>query len=211
MRNISLFSFILFSLLTNAQQLPELVSVSLSENQPILYRGYNNEIELIIPEGDANKYYLIGENCSISKMESDEGKELYGVKVSNSPTAIIRIAMKTKDGEQIVSSTTYKVKIMPEPTVFIDNISSGGKLRRDIRLIKVGYERSALITHKFEVISWIALINGTMYTGNNYMPTDELKALIKKLPSGTSVELKVTFKSPDNDIKMTQKGLFTIE
>lgn len=203
---------VLFSTLLFSQANPSLSNLSLNADENILFRGFKNHVQ-IVSEDENAEYYLLGSNCTISTMQSPGvklPKNEYVVKPGKGQIATINL-MKTVDGKSsVVSKHTYDVKNLPAALIFIDDIASGGNISREAVLIEAKYPKEIPLEARFDVTGWTMLIDGTIYTGNNYMVTEDVKAALKEIETGTIIELTVVVEGRDDKISRKVGGNFKV-
>lgn len=215
MKTLIINAALFLSGLVHSQVTPHLVNESLTTDTTILYRGFENHLKLIQDENDANQYTIVGTHCVIIKKDLD-GQDLpsntYIIKTTTSlNSARINLFKHSESGNELVGMQTFAVENLPIPSVCINNVASGNSIDRDPKLIEVKYDSKVAPKVKYDVTGWTVLIDGAIFTGNNYMPTEELKAVVNSISSGTKFEIVVQCRERGSGQEMKFKGIFTIQ
>ena len=213
MKILFFFSTLLISTVTTAQVEASIVNITPNSEDNILYRGYKNLVEINAEKKEGSSYYLLGTNCHITNMGSPGNKlpeNQYIIKPGKGNSANISLVHNVNGKTTVVTKYEYTFANLPVPKIHIDNQPSGSAIKRDAVLIEVKYSENAGLDFKFEVSDWTMLINGEIYTGNNYMITEQVKAALKEVPSGTNIDITLTVKGED---KVARKigAQFTVE
>lgn len=214
MKSLILITALFMSGLLYSQSKPHLKAISLTKDTTVLFRGFENHFQLITNEKDKNMYSLIGSHCTISKLDN-KGNSLpeneFIIKAMDGNEAKIKIVKKSDSGLEVAETVSYSIANLPVPIVHIDNVVSGNTLGRDIRLIEVKFDDVVAPEIKYDITGWTLLIDGAIYTGNNYMPTEDFKAQMKALPSGTKIDISVECREREGGHLMRSAGSFTVE
>lgn len=193
--------FVFASLVTFSQKAaPALEILSSSNDEKVLYRGFNNLVEIKTADGDSTDYYLLGSNCYVTRMDPS-GEKLpfnqYIVKPGKKDFSNINIAVTENGVSKMLARETFTIKNVPPAMVYLDTYKDGDVITRDVELIQITFDKKAGFRTQFGIKEWSIMINGVEYTGSNHVISSEVSEVLQKVPSGTSIEITVTSEGND--------------
>lgn len=212
-----LFFFAALFIVTGAfgQNAPDVFNASLSRDTNIVFRGFNNLITIQPAKGDTLSYSLIGSNCNLATM-ADDGNYLpdhqYILKAGRDSVVKLSVVMLTPSNQVVVKHIeTFSVQNLPVPDIRINNLTAKDALARNANLIEVKYGPEIPLEFQLDVTGWTMLIDGAIYTGVNYLITDEVKMAIRMLPAGSEVQVKVMATDRVDGVTHAFESVFKVE
>jgi hypothetical protein len=165
----------------------------------VLYRGYDNPLQAAA--SGYPDFKLSGTGVTVIK----SGSGYVGKVTTSAKTATIQISGFNKVTKKSVplGTTTFKVRNMPSPTVFMGGVENGGTIVPSDNRIFTKYTPEVPLTATFTIISWeLAVSNAPMTvkgTGGQLSPN--AMSMIKQAKKGSIVTLNVKTIGPDKIVR----------
>jgi hypothetical protein len=200
-RSILTFSLLLFSLLSFSQE-QALAGVMKNVEFNILYRGYENRMEMITCE-QCDSVYVFSKDAVINMLE--EGQFI--VK-PNRGSRDLTLSVKCIVGNDTTDlwRERFHIKSLPQPNVYLGGIH----VQKDFNHVKevslfgqthfsIRYdERVPLTGIKFRAIGWSIKVGKSRFTAEGAKLTDEFRNAFVKARKGTKIYFDyVTIIAPD--------------
>ena len=193
---MKLFCSFLLIVLTSglfAQDSIELINTAFKFQTPILYRGFNNTLKIVAPEGDHHSFSLIGTGCMLARQD-----DIYVVKPGNADSVTLTIVMGgAHEQKSLVGKKTYKVMNLPDPSLHVNTQLATSQNIREAQFFELKYLPEVPLSTRFEVTSWMMLVNGEIHTGNNHIVTQNVAEILKTSPKGTKIQISLNVLGPD--------------
>ncbi len=171
----------------------------------VLYRGYDNIVQLGSDVGDTTLSILGGPGVAVTKMS--KGRFIVRVVGETNYTTLT-----TKSKKATLLTYSYKVKSLPAPELYWGEFANGKTVtdRSENRLI-VRYPDDCLIDLPCNVISYSATASGQSkkFSGSGDRLTAALSEWLEQLPEGTSVTFLAKYVGKDK-AQRTLSGVFTL-
>ena len=194
---------ICFSILITQLVVAQLVVENSTHN--VLYRGYDNIIQLGSDSGDTSLTILGGPGVTVTK----KSKGRFSVRVMGEIKSTT-LTVKGKMGTLL--TYTYSVKSLPTPEIYWGAISSGNTvLDRSERNLSVQYPDDFLLDVPFKVqyFSVTASDQPKVVNVTGDKLTEELVNWLAQLPDGTRVSFVVKYEAKDKTTR-SMSGSFTL-
>lgn len=173
-------------------------NISLPEMR-VLYRGYDNKIEAVA--SGYPDFKVQGNGVALTK----SGTGYIGRVGTSAKTASIQIFGYNKaTGKNVpLGTTTFKVKNMPNPSVYFGKVGDGGTISPHETRIFVGYGEDIPLTATFSVSSWELIVPNSPVTVKGTGNQLDAKAtnLLKQAKKGSFVTLIVKTTGPDKVLR----------
>ena len=173
----------------------------------VLYRGYDNKLQATA--SGYPDFKLTGNGVTVRKLDN----EYVGTVTTSAKTASILISGFNKATNKSVplGTTTFKVRNLPNPTVFIGGVENGGTITPNDNKIHTKYPPDVALTASFSIISWELTVSGAPMsvkgTGGTLSPN--AMALLKQAKKGSIVTLNVKTVGPDK-LQRNRVGSFRL-
>jgi hypothetical protein len=179
------------------------VNASLKSQEDILYRGFKNQVRFVTSEKDQNKYMLIGKGCMLTKQDND-----YIVIPMNVDTVSLTI-VQGGGGQEKKTLEVKKFKVMnvPDPSFYINGSIASSSSLRDAKYVEMKYVPEIPLIGTFQVLDWMMLIDGEVYTGNNKLITDQVAEKLQSVKDGTVVQLTISARGEDGIMRKYSEEL----
>lgn len=171
----------------------------------VLYRGYDNILEGTASGFPADKVTLRGSGCSVRR----SGDKWVATVASGVRTASIQVIGEKEDGSTaVVGSYDFKVKGMPDPTLYFGSIKTGSNPSRSTvnaqTKVRAAYGPEVNLTDvNFRIIEGTIEVGGLMTKGriNSGGSIDDASRRILRQSSGKLVTMIVKYSDPSNTVK----------
>ncbi len=150
-------------------------------NTDILYRGYNNEIDLKDCQDVAN---IHSDECTVEKRD---GKFI--VKTRSSKSAVLHLLSSSGD---TINSKTYRCLNLPVPTLYFNGVASGGRSGINTSILEVKYDVGTPLKDTFKVTHWELQINGVMIEGSGFELNEDAKSVLNSSKNGEDLTIIAT-------------------
>lgn len=181
-------------------------TISLPEMR-ILYRGYDNKIEAAA--SGYPDFKLSGSGVMITQ----SGKGYIGKVNTSGTSASIQINGYNKVTKKSVplGTTTFKVKNLPNPTVYFGRVESNGVISGADTKIFTKYGAEIPLTVDFKIQSWEVIVPNAPITvkGTGSQLTPQAISLIKQAKKGTTITILTKTLGPDNVLRNVN-GVFRL-
>ena len=192
MKTLTLILLFLGSGALYAQNTPIITNRSLkSSDANVLFRGFENIVELKKKPGDTNTYVLTSTDCIISTTRNDGTKLIPGTFVFK-----VRIAKDVKvnvyrksDMAKPVMTLNYTVMNLPSGQVYLDESVEGGGLTPSLGKISIKQSFESPLLWQEEVTKWNVSLDGEDFSGTGNMLLPETLEKLKNLTPGTPIIL----------------------
>lgn len=194
---------ICFSIFITQLVVAQLVVENSTHN--VLYRGYDNIIQLGSDTGDTSLTILGGPGITVTK----KSKGRFSVRVIGEMKSTT-LTVKSKLG--ILFTQTYSVKNLPTPELYWGSASAGSTISdRSERNISVQYPYDVLLDATFKVLNYSVMATGhaKQFNGTGDQLTGEMVNWLGQLTDGTKVSFSVKYEGKDKIIRSIS-GSFTL-
>lgn len=175
----------------------------------VLYRGYDNIVQLGSDVGDSSLTIVGGPGVSVTAQKN--GKYLVRV-TGDMKTATLSVNSKKGNSISRQLTASYYLRSLPAPELFWGEFANGKTVtdRSENRLI-VRYPDDCLIDLPCNVISYSATASGQskQFSGSGDRLTAALSEWLEQLPEGTSVTFLAKYVGKDK-AQRTISGVFTL-
>ncbi|MDX2360569.1 MAG: hypothetical protein QNK23_07165 [Crocinitomicaceae bacterium] len=177
----------------------------------ILYRGYNNLIEVLSagPNGTSN-IKMVGEGCVVTEHTDTKGKGW--------PKKFI-VAVKTNerfaevhmlDGDELVRNWRFRVSNMPIPSLYFGAASSGGGCSRSSSKLFIKYPPEIALKAPFRIEDWECELLDKKTSGSGSILNKDVMVALQSVPRDTEFHVVVTCVGVDG-IKRKIGGVFIVK
>lgn len=180
----------------------------------VLYRGYKNEIA-VAASGYSSDNVSIS-STSGSRIIKENGK--WFVKVDRGVRSVdLTVRGKEEDGSVTnISTSSYTVRSMPKPEIFLGGISNGQNPSRSAvvaqQKVFLRYDSSVLLTGvRFDIKAGVVTVDGVTKKGKVLSGgrLDENAISILRQSSGKRVTITCDYSDPSNEVKRAYPLIFT--
>ncbi len=184
MKLVCLIAFLLIGFHSHCQSGIELPEFN------VLYAGYPNAVRPISTK--KGKLKLVGTNCTITKNEDYYSVVPEKGKRSAQLTLIVEKGNKT----DTVFSKMYKVRRLPDPTVFFGAVSAGGNVDEEETKLFAKYDDDILLNATFSIIEWTFIVGQDSVRGfGNKL--ENVSSLLENQNRSSTVKIITVVEGPD--------------
>ena len=151
----------------------------------VLYKGWNNKIKVIPPNGYSKEDIKVEcINCSISEKCDFEGN--YIVKVMRGNTAYISMYIFNENEQKIyLGKSEFRISLLPAPTAYFGGRTGGvidvkSALNAEL-IVSLGFHP---LNVSYNVLSFDLVINKQTFSSNGNILTGQMRSAISKSNSG---------------------------
>lgn len=185
-------------------------------NMRLFYRGYDNEIEATASGFPPDKVSVSASSgCSISRRN---GKWIVNVG-SGIRQATIMVRGEKEDGSIVnISSSTFEVRPLPRPEIFLGGISTGQNPGcsnvRGQRRILLKYDQGVPLTGvRFDIVEGIVEVEGVLRKGkvqSNGMLDQNAIAILGQACGGKRVTITCKYRDPSRVLQNASPLVFNV-
>jgi hypothetical protein len=169
---------------------------NMMDSDKILYRGYQNVLELKdLPIQESNMELVGIDNITIKKSESNS----YILNPGAGKTA--KIELRSQKGD-VLGVVVFKVHNMPKPELYFCNQKSGNEVSQICSALRVDFPDDCQLKLNANILKWEYHSNSSV---NSIIGTttelDSLANLVRDLPIGTEFTIMADVMGPDSKVR----------
>jgi hypothetical protein len=160
----------------------------------ILYRGFENKVKIAVNETDGQTISLVGNNCTVKALKAPNE---FIVKPGNDKITTLSVVLTNSEGEEtIVSTTEYRIKLLPDPDIYWGKIKSGNEATLSDDKLEIGYVYDCPLQSNFIVLKWKMYSDLGDVSGNGPNVT-AIRSVLENISEPTVISFTVHVLSPD--------------
>lgn len=165
----------------------------------ILYRGYENKVKIAVNDTEGQIVSLVGNNCSVQALKTPYE---FIVKPGNDKTVSLSVVLTIVEGQEtIVSTTEYRIKLLPDPSIFWGINKSGNQASLIDTTLEVRYIYEVPLESNFRILKWTMHSEFGNASGDGADLTNA-RSVLNKVDRESTISMKVYVLSPDGITRM---------
>jgi len=170
------------------------LAVENTDNNKILYRGFENKIVLDQFGDDNHSFQIEAINCEVIKPDENRSEDVYIVKTKNKArTATINIV----SNGQTIERMAFNVENLPSPSLFWGNSEAGSTISNSAEIV-IKYSTGVTLEPNFEIVGWTCSLDDLEFNGQGNLLSQEMLDYTKSMVTGEliTIEVKVNATEP---------------
>lgn len=173
----------------------------------LLYRNYNNKVQLAFTDSGVENLDVQCENCD-TIYRSENSTSEYIIVPGNEREVKLTVTNKKNKNASTNNVITFRVTNLPVPSVYFGPISSESKFGIVFSKLFVKYPPEVFLAVAFDIKNWKITIDDKIFEGKRSVLSEEVINYLKNIEKETTFTIDVTYRGMG--IERITSGQFTL-